>query len=171
MRMFTHHALQTQAAKPLNDWLEKAGPVSSLMRTARDLASLEAEVLSLLPQGLHGLRSGISVAGIKHDNRGPQSEHTLLLLAAHGAAAARVRQVAPTLLSRLQQRGSQVTAIRVRVQPEAGRGDWDTGPVVRQRQRDMTPLGLSSMDQLSRSLPDSPLKAAVDALLARHGRR
>ncbi|WP_423195951.1 MULTISPECIES: DciA family protein [unclassified Cupriavidus] len=168
MRMFTHHALQTQAAKPLNDWLEKAGPVSSLMRTARDLASLEAEVLSLLPQGL---RAGIAVGGIKHDHRGPVAEHTLLLLAAHGAAAARVRQVVPTLLSRLQQRGSQVTAIRVRVQPEAGRGDWDTGPVVRKPPPGLSSAGVASMDELARSLPESPLKAAVEALLARRGAR
>src|SRR5437868_2897884 len=100
MRMFTHHALQTPVAKPLNDWLNKSGPVSALMQTARELASLEAEVLSLLPRGL---QDGIAVAGVKHDNRGPQAEATLLLLAAHGAAAARVRQVVPTLLTRLQQ--------------------------------------------------------------------
>lgn len=166
MRLFTHHALQTPSAKPLNDWLAKAGPVSTLMQTARQLASLEAEVLSLLPPGM---RAGIAVAGVKTDNRGPQVEQTLLLLAAHGAAAARVRQVVPTLLSRLQQRGSQVTAIRVRVQPEVGRGDWDTGPVERHpRTANISPTGLQSMDALARDLPDSPLKDAVQALLARH---
>jgi hypothetical protein len=165
MRMFTHHAHQTPAAKPLNDWLAKAGPVSALMQTARQLASLEAEVLSLLPQGM---RAGIAVAGVKTDDRGPQTR-TLLLLAAHGAAAARVRQVVPTLLSRLQQRGSQVTAIRVRVQPEVGRGDWDTGPVERKpRTANLSPAGLHSMDVLAHNLEASPLKDAVEALLARH---
>ncbi|MGO4306322.1 DciA family protein [Cupriavidus sp. RAF12] len=166
MRMFTHHALQTPAAKPLNDWLAKSGPVSALMQTARELASLEAEVLSLLPRGL---QAGIAVAGVKHDNRGPQPEATLLLLAAHGAAAARVRQVVPTLLTRLQQRGSQVTAIRVRVQPEVGRGDWDAPPVERKpRAANMAPAGLASMDALARNLPESPLKDAVEMLLAHH---
>lgn len=166
MRMFTHHALQTPAAKPLQDWLAKSGPVSTLMQTARQLALLEAEVFGLLPPGM---RAGIAVAGVKFDNRGPQAEHTLLLLAAHGAAAARVRQVVPTLLSRLQQRGSQVTAIRVRVQPEVGRGDWDTGPVERKpRGANLPELGLRSMDALARDLEESPLKDAVQALLARH---
>jgi len=166
MRMFTHHAHQTASAKPLNDWLAKAGPVSTLMQTARELASLETEVLSLLPLGM---RAGIAVAGVKTDNRGPQTEQTLLLLAAHGAAAARVRQVVPTLLSRLQQRGSQVTAIRVRVQPEVGRGDWDTGPVERKpRAANIPPTGLRSMDALAHSLEASPLKDAVEALLAHH---
>lgn len=166
MRLFTHHALQTPAAKPLNDWLAKSGPVSTLMQTARQLASLEAEVFALLPPAM---RAGIAVAGIKTDNRGPQAEQTLLLLAAHGAAAARIRQVVPTLLSRLQQRGSQVTAIRVRVQPEVGRGDWDTGPVERKpRTANLSQAGLQSMDALASNLEDSPLKDAVRALLARH---
>ena len=43
MRMFTHYALQTAAAKPLNDWLDKAGPVSALMQTARELAAQVAQ--------------------------------------------------------------------------------------------------------------------------------
>lgn len=166
MRLFTHHAHQTPNAKPLNDWLAKSGPVSALMQTARQLASLEAEVFALLPPAL---RSGIAVGGIKTDNRGPQAEQTLLLLAANGAAAARVRQVVPTLLSRLQQRGSQVTAIRVRVQPEVGRADWDTGPVERKpRTQNLPQVGLQSMDALARDLEDSPLKDAVRALLAHH---
>ncbi|MGO4330746.1 hypothetical protein AB4Z48_22080 [Cupriavidus sp. 2TAF22] len=170
MRMFTHYALQTPAAKPLNDWLDKAGPVSALMQTARELAVLEAEVLSLLPRGL---QDGIAVAGVKQDARGigqGQGERTLLLLAAHGAAAARVRQVVPTLLGRLQQRGSQITAIRVRVQPDVGRqGDWDTGPVERPRNGRMSATGLASLDQLTRELPDSPLREALKTLLSHHG--
>ncbi|WP_043349787.1 DciA family protein [Cupriavidus basilensis] len=169
MRMFTHYALQTPAAKPLNDWLDKAGPVSALMQTARELAVLEAEVLSLLPRGL---QDGIAVAGVKQDARGigqGQSERTLLLLAAHGAAAARVRQVVPTLLSRLQQRGSQITAIRVRVQPEVGRqGDWDTGPVVKPKVARMSATGLSSLTQLAQELPASPLRDALNTLLSHH---
>jgi len=167
MRLFTHHALQTPAAKPLNDWLAKAGPVSALMQAARELSALEAEVLSLLPAGM---REGIAVAGVKHDPRNPQQGQVLLLLAAHGAAAARVRQVVPTLLSRLQQRGSRIDAIRVRVQPEAGRaGDWDTGPVQRPRTSGrMTPVGLACLDELARNLPASPLQDALKTLLSHH---
>ncbi len=166
MRMFTHHALQTPNARPLNDWLAKSGPVSALMQTARELAALEAEVFSLLPRGL---QAGIAVAGVKEDSRSPQREQTLLLLAAHGAAAARVRQVVPTLLSRLQQRGSQITAIRVRVQPEVGRGDWDTGPVVHTKTSGrMSATGIASLGELERSLPDSPLRDALQTLLSHH---
>src|SRR5438132_3426902 len=151
MRRFTHHALQTPAAKPLNDWLAKAGPVSALMQTARQLSVLEAEVLSLLPGGM---RDGLGVAGVKHDPSDPNGQ-VLLLLAAHGAAAARVRQIVPTLLARLQQRGSPITAIRVRVQPDVQRhSDWAVEPVAPPRTGGhMTPTGLANLDQLARSLP------------------
>ncbi|WP_354685543.1 hypothetical protein [Cupriavidus necator] len=166
MRRFTHHALQTPAAKPLNDWLAKAGPVSTLMQTARQLSVLEGEVLSLLPAGM---RDGLAVAGVKRDASDPNAQ-VLLLLAAHGAAAARVRQVVPTLLNRLQQRGSNITAIRVRVQPEVSRhADWEVEPAPRQRTSGrMTPTGLANLDQLARSLPDSPLRDALNTLLAHH---
>lgn len=166
MRRFTHHALKTAAAKPLQDWLAKSGPVSGLMQTARQLSVLEAEVLSLLPAGM---RAGIAVAGVKRDAVDANGQ-VLLLLAAHGAAAARVRQVVPTLLGRLQQRGSQITSIRVRVQPEVQRhADWDTGPVERKRTTgQMTPTGLANLDQLARTLPDSPLRDALNTLLSHH---
>lgn len=163
MRRFTHHALQTPIARPLQDWLAKSGPVSTLMQTARELAALEAEVLALLPPAM---RQGVAVGGVKHDAREP-SGPVLLLLAAHGAAAARVRQIVPTLLSRLQQRGSPIGAIRVRVQPEPGTyGDWDVTPR-RSPGRDIGPQGLASMAGLAGSLPDSPLRDAVRTLLAR----
>lgn len=166
MRLFTHHALKTPAAKPLHDWLDKAGPVSVLMRTARELADLEGEVLALLPPGL---RAGIAVAGVKRDNRGNPQEQALFLLAAHGAAAARVRQIVPTLLTRLQERGSAITTIRVRVQPEVGRRDeWDAPPVARPRTGRMSAAGLASLGELAGQLPASPLRDALQTLLSHH---
>lgn len=164
MRLFTHHALKTPAAKPLNDWLAKAGPVSSLMRTAQQLAALETDVMSLLPPAL---RAGIAVAGVKQDMRAPGEPRTLLLLAAHGAAAARVRQVVPSLLARLQQRGAGIDAIRVRVQPEIGRGDWDVAPAERPRKTGVPATGVASLEALERTLPDSPLRDAIRGMLAR----
>lgn len=165
MRLFTHHALQTPAAKPLNDWLSKSGPVSSLMRTAQQLAALEGEVMALLPPAM---RAGIAVGGVKQDMRTPGEPRTLLLLAAHGAAAARVRQIVPSLLARLQQRGAGIDAVKVRVQPEVGRGDWDVEPAPRKPKTGVPPAGVASLHELERTLPDSPLREAVREMLARH---
>lgn len=165
MRLFTHHALQTPSAKPLNDWLAKAGPVSTLMRTAQQLASLEAEVMALLPPALRG---GIAVAGIRQDSRTPGEPRTLLLLAAHSAAAARIRQVVPTLMDRLQQRGVAVDAIKVRVQPALAQGSWDVEPAERPRKAGVPASGLASLQALEQNLPDSPLRDAVREMLGRH---
>lgn len=166
MRRFTHHAFQTRDAQPLNDWLEKAGPVGSLMERARALAALEAEVLSLLPPGM---REAIVVAGVKQDPQSNTRESTLLLLAAHGAAASRVRQIVPTLLDRLQERGSRIATIRVRVQPDVGRqNDWDVGERKPEPRRGIAPSGLASLAGLADNIEDSPLRDALKALLAHH---
>ena len=61
MRIFVHPALKTPVAKPVQDWLSGAGSVGPLMQAARQMASLEAEVLSLLPPGLGG---GVAVGGV-----------------------------------------------------------------------------------------------------------
>ncbi|MBY4897448.1 DciA family protein [Cupriavidus sp. AU9028] len=165
MRMFTHHALKTPAARPLNDWLAKAGPVSSLMQTARELASLEAEVMALLPPAM---RAGVAVAGVRQDARSPGQPNTLVLLAAHGAAAARVRQIVPSLLARLQQRGARIDAVRVRVQPDPARGGWEVEPAPRKPRAPTPAIAVDSMAALEQSLPDSPLRDAVRALVERH---
>jgi hypothetical protein len=171
MRIFVHPGKTTPIATPVNDWLAKSQPLNALLQTAGHLAALEAEVLALLPPGIH---QSVSVAGVKQDNPRNDRERTLVLHAAHSGAAARVRQIVPTLLKRLQQRGSQVTAIRVKVQPDADRRDaarrnpWHVDEAPREKAARMTPSGLESFSQLADSLEDSPLKQALKSLLAHH---
>jgi hypothetical protein len=50
---------------------------------------------------------------------GPVDGDCWTLLAAHNPAAAKLRQMLPDLLQRLQERGWQGTAIKVRVQPRS----------------------------------------------------
>lgn len=165
MRIFVHPALKTPVAKPVQDWLSGAGSVGPLMQAARQLASLEAEVLSLLPPGLGG---GVAIGGIKNDARDSR-EATLVLLAAHSAAAARLRQVVPTLLERLQRRGSQITAIRVRVQPQGGNDSlWPQETEKPPKRAKMTAVGVNSLAALANELPDSPLRQALAEMIARH---
>lgn len=52
---------------------------------------------------------------------GPIDAASWTLLAAHNAAAAKLRQMLPTLLQVLQQGGWQGTSIKVRVQPRQAR--------------------------------------------------
>lgn len=93
-------------------------------------------------------------------------EHgTLILLADNGAIAAKLRQQLPTLLSKFQQRGVQVNAIRVEVQAGLRR---DAKRPTHDKRIDET--GLDSLQRLQSSLEEGSLKEALEKLLA-HQRR
>ena len=80
---------------------------------------------------------------------------TLTLVADNGAVAAKLRQLAPELARLLQNRGCEVTGIRVKVQvaaPAAAR--------VR-RSGTLSPEGKKQLASLADKLPDSPLKNAL----------
>jgi hypothetical protein len=98
----------------------------------------------------------------------------LTLTASSAAQAAKLRQGIPGLLRLLHQHGTQVTEIRVRVQP-AGAGhapDADGEPFVtktRAAPPDPLPEGASEgaralADRLVQTLPPSPLRAQAERL-------
>lgn len=88
--------------------------------------------------------------------------NTLMLVADNGAVAAKLRQLAPELVGLLQNRGCEVTGIRVLVQVSF--------PVEKPAR---TPARLNPSNRLTfleavRQMPESPLKAALRRL-ARNG--
>lgn len=86
--------------------LDRSEPLTRLLTQLRHSRALYDDIAPLLPQPLQtDVRPG-SLDGA-----------TWTLLASHGAAAAKLRQLLPTLMHRLQERGRQVSAIKVRVQP------------------------------------------------------
>jgi hypothetical protein len=87
---------------------------------------------------------------------------TLTLATSTGTVAAVVRQRVPTILGELAREGRNFTEIRVRVQVR-GDGVPDAKPLKIQRKNvDPAPL-----HRLAESLPDGPLKAAVQKLARR----
>ncbi|MBE1202646.1 hypothetical protein, partial [Salmonella enterica] len=77
--------------------------------------------------------------------------------------------VVPTLLERLQRRGSQITAIRVRVQPQGGNDSlWPQETEKPPKRAKMTAVGVNSLAALANELPDSPLREALAEMVARH---
>lgn len=166
MRVFIPRGKPTLAAQPLTDWLARAEPLGRLMQTASTLAGLEAQVHALLPPGV---RDSVAAAGIRQEATQSGAEQTLVLHTAHSAAAARVRQIVPSLLDALQRQGSRITAIRVRVQPEDRRREpWHVEERPRTKVAQMTPNGLDSLNALAESLPASPLRDAIAEMVARH---
>jgi hypothetical protein len=94
----------------VRDALDRCEPLRHLQqRLALSQRYLEA-VRLVLPPELVPLTSA-----------GPCDESGWTLLVAHTAAASKLRQLKPRLEACLQERGWQVIAIRVRIQPEKGR--------------------------------------------------
>lgn len=90
-------------------------------------------------------------------------DHVLVLFANNGAIAAKARQLAPTMLEKLQKTGVEVTAIQVRVQ---------VGLAVREPRRIKNlRLGAgarASLAGLLGRLDDGPLRQALAHMLERH---
>ena len=85
--------------------LEQSEPLGRLLRRLHDAQAHFEAIAPLLP------------ASLRADVRpGPVDGDCWTLLAAHSPAAAKVRQMLPDLLQQLQDRGRQVTSIKVRVQ-------------------------------------------------------
>ena len=85
---------------------------------------------------------------------------TLSIAAANATVAAKLRQLAPELIDKLQNRGCEVSGIRVKVQVSFD--SMQPKPVPRK-------LGKTAQDALNKlglSLDDSPLKQAIEKMAA-----
>lgn len=117
----------------------------ALLNTVQTLAELQRHFAQVAPpyfaqsSQILGLRQG-----------------TLSIATTNGTLAAKLRQLAPELVSKLQDRGCEISGIRVKVQVSYA-------PVARKH----TPRMLSNtaqhqLHELSTSLSDSPLKLALE---------
>lgn len=83
---------------------------------------------------------------------------TLTIVVANATVAAKLRQLAPELVVLLQNKGCEVSGIRVKVQVS-------TPPVPRKNApRHLSNTARSTLEDLSASLDDSPLKRALKKL-------
>jgi hypothetical protein len=94
-----------------------------------------------------------------HCALGRLSKGKLTIFARNGAIAAKLRQMMPSLLSKFQAKGYEVTAIRVAVQANFSdaRGSSSDKPRIGRE-------GAESLGRLIAELPESPLKEAVESL-------
>ena len=91
----------------LGDALGRSTPLARLLQLARESQARYDAVSPLLPPGL---RDAV--------RPGPLDDEGWQLLVAHGAAAAKLRQLLPRLEEALRAKGWQGTPIKVRVQPK-----------------------------------------------------
>jgi len=84
---------------------------------------------------------------------------TLSIAAANASIASKLRQLAPELVVLLQNRGCEVSGIRVRVQVSFDRLQPKPAP------HKLSKAAQNALQDLSLSLNDSPLKIALDRII------
>lgn len=138
----------------LQHYLETTEGAGKVLVHARLLAKLAALFQEIAPPHL-GQAS--AVANYKSG--------IVLIHASSGAVATKLRQMAPTLADELSKRGVECRGLQVKVQ---ARRRHETAPAATPK-----PLSARTSDQLtalSQSLPASPLRTALEHLLARAAR-
>lgn len=94
---------------------------------------------------------------------GRLDDGVLTLFADNGAIASKIKQQLPSLLEKLQQRGSEITGIRIEVQVKIPSPERSTSP-----KQAISPKSLASLERLDAELEESPLKEALTNLIKHH---
>lgn len=117
----------------------------SLLDTAQALSALQQQLALVVPPYF---ASSCQVLGLR--------QGTLAIAASNGTIAAKLRQLAPEIVNKLQNMGCEVSGIRVKVQVSYAVIPPKSTP------RILTDTAQNQLHELSRCLDDSPLKQAVD---------
>lgn len=125
----------------------------------KDHAARLMRLQNMLQQQLPpALASSCSVANLKGE--------TLVLLANGGAVAARLKQIAPTLIQQFAAAGLAITTIQVKVKVIETREERRPPP-----QRTISETGSRSLEDFSATLPaESPLRESLERLIRRSRR-
>lgn len=140
--------------RPLDGYLQTADALSRLQDHAARLVRLQSVLDELIPPPLG---EACRVANLRQDE--------LIIHVSHGAAAARLKQMLPTLQEGYTRRGHAIASIKVRVHLEAPR----PGPPP-PRVRQVSPVMRDELARLAEHLPkESPLAAALARFIRRSG--
>jgi hypothetical protein len=144
------HAQNTPMKNPCA-FLNRPDGIAPLMPQARRLIELREILAAVLPESLARC---CSIANYKQGK--------VVIFAANGAIAAKLKLMLPTLLEQLSKRAIEVTGLEVCVQPLA------SGPQVVEKSSKMSLEAVSELARLCEQLPDSELKLAIRKLASRH---
>ena len=134
----------TQRLKSLLSSSEELRP---LLTKAQALSALQSHVIAVAPP--HLVQSA-QVLGLQLG--------TLSIAVANAVIAAKLRQLAPELVVKLQNRGCEVSGIRVKVQVSFDRGQRNPVP------RKLSKTAQNALKGLSLDLDNSPLKSALERM-------
>lgn len=124
-----------------------AAELRPLLEKARALTELHRHVTAVVP---HLMAQSCQVLSLSHG--------VLDIAVTNATIAAKLRQLAPNLVSLLQGRGCEVSGIRVKVQVAY--------PVAtpQKNSRTLGPAAQQALSELSLTLQDSPLKLALQKM-------
>ena len=91
---------------------------------------------------------------------------TLFVSADNAAVAAKLKQLAPTVLASIRKTEPQITGIRIEVQVSGAARQRPRKP----QKTALTPGAVEQFEALAKRVPDGGLKAAISRLVRRHGR-
>ena len=140
------------AAHKIDFYLNSSDRLRSLAHAARRIAELQQVFLNIAPRPL------AQACCVKQLRAG-----TLFLLAENAAIAAKLKQLAPRLLTAYQKQGVEVTSIRIEVQVR------ETSPhsSTERAPKHLSAESIEHLERLAARLDDSPLKRALTDLAAR----
>ena len=137
--------------KPLENYLEAADGAGKILAHARLLVKLAQMYKTIAPAHLC---EASSLANYKSG--------IVVLHAASGAVAAKLRQLAPTLADGFSRRGLECNGVQVKVQ--APKSETQSRTSIH---RPLSAPANQALDRLRESLPDSPLRQALATLIER----
>lgn len=141
------------AVKKLASLLNATGELKAIAERTRQVRDWQRRYEHAVPPAL---ARATQVAGFRSG--------TLVVWADNAAVAAKLKQQATRLAAALSNERDTVTAVRVMVQPSAA-----VRAASEKRRRAGLPLhAVNQFARLSESIPDSPLKEALETLIARH---
>jgi hypothetical protein len=132
-------------------FLNQPDGIAPLMPQARRLIELRESLAAILPESLARC---CSIANYKQGK--------VVIFAANGAIAAKLKLMLPTLSEELSKRAREVTGLEVCVQPLAS----DAQAV--EKSAKMSAEAATGLSQLCEQLPDSELKITLVKIAARH---
>jgi hypothetical protein len=136
----------------LGAYLDHSDGIESLMPQAARLLQLRRHLTAALPEQL---ARSCEIANYK--------QGIVVIFAENGAIAAKLGHFRPKLIAYFSERGFEITAIETVVQVKIPQRPAGTN-----RAAPLSQAGLASLAGLAGSLPDSPLKQAVEQLVDRH---
>ena len=141
-------------ALKINRFFSAGGDFQPVFEKMREIEALSKLLAGFLPPELASL---VRVANFK--------EGKLVILAANGPAAAKIKLLSESLGAYITQQRSQVNSVSVRVQPSPDEVTW-TAP----KHAQLTDVALQELEALYAQVPESPFRKALKTLLERHGR-